>query len=50
VPVSPMPTLGQFFLVPGPQVQKLEAKFVEVVNSLTQWGMESKKLFKHPEE
>jgi uncharacterized membrane protein len=50
VPVSPMPTLGQVFLVPGPQVQKLEAKFVEVVNSLTQWGMESKKLFKHPEE
>jgi uncharacterized membrane protein len=50
VPISPTPTLGQVFLVPGSQVQKLEAKFVEVVNSLTRWGMESKKLFKRPEE
>jgi uncharacterized membrane protein len=50
VPISPTPTLGQVFLVPGSQVQKLEAKFVEVVNSLTQWGMESKKLFKGPEQ
>jgi adenylate cyclase len=37
-------------LVPGSQVQKLEAKFVEVVNSLTQGGMESKKLFKRAEK
>ena len=50
VPISPTPTLGQVFLVPGSQVQKLEATFVEVVNSLTQWGMESKKLFKGHEE
>ena len=45
IPLSPMATVGQVFVLPGPNVQKLEAKFVDVVNSLTQWGMESKKLF-----
>jgi len=49
VPISPTPTLGQVFLVPGSQVQKLEAKFVEVVNSLTQWGMESNKFLRRPQ-
>jgi hypothetical protein len=48
LPLSPMATVGQVFFLPGVQVQKLEAKFVDVVNSLTQWGMESKKLFKPP--
>jgi uncharacterized membrane protein len=50
IPLSPMATVGQVFVLPGPQVQKLEAKFVDVVNSLTQWGMESKKLLKPPPE
>ena len=50
VPISPMPTLGQVFLVPGTHVQKLEAKFVDVVNSLTQWGMESNKFLRRPQE
>ena len=50
VPISPTPTLGQVFLVPRPQVQKLEAKFVDVVNSLTQWGMESNKFLRRPQE
>jgi uncharacterized membrane protein len=45
VPLSPMATVGQVFILPGSQVQKLGVKFVDVVNSLTQWGMESKKLF-----
>jgi hypothetical protein len=44
IPLSPMATIGQVFLLPSTRVQKLEAKFVDVVNSLTQWGMESKKL------
>jgi len=45
IPLSPLATVGQVFVLPGARVQKLEAKFVDVVNSLTQWGMESKKLF-----
>jgi uncharacterized membrane protein len=50
VPISPMATVGQVFLLPSSRVQRLEAKFVDVVNSLTQWGMESKKLFQRPQE
>lgn len=50
VPISPTPTLGQVFLVPRSHVQKLEAKFVDVVNSLTQWGIESNKFFRRPQE
>ena len=49
VPISPMATVGQVFVLPRENIQKLEAKFVDVVNSLTQWGMESKKLFQLPQ-
>ena len=45
IPLSPMATVGQVFILPGSQVQKLDVKFVDVVSSLTQWGMESKKFF-----
>jgi uncharacterized membrane protein len=48
VPVSPMPTVGQVYLVPASRVKKLDAKFVDVVNSLTQWGEGSHKLFRQP--
>jgi uncharacterized membrane protein len=47
VPVSPVPTVGQVYLVPESRVKKLDAKFVDVVNSLTQWGMGADKLFRH---
>jgi uncharacterized membrane protein len=47
VPVSPMPTVGQVYLVPESRVKKLEAKFVDVVNSLTQWGVGSDKILRH---
>jgi uncharacterized membrane protein len=50
VPISPMPTLGQVFLVPETHVQNLEAKFVDVVNSLTQWGMESNKFLRRSQD
>jgi uncharacterized membrane protein len=45
VPISPTATLGQVYLLPHANVERLEARFVDVVNSMTQWGMESKKLF-----
>ncbi len=48
VPISPTATLGQVYLLPHTNVERLEARFVDVVNSLTQWGMESKKLFQPP--
>ena len=48
VPISPTATLGQVYVLPHTNVERLEARFVDVVNSLTQWGMESKKLFQPP--
>jgi uncharacterized membrane protein len=48
VPVSPMPTVGQVYLVPESRVKKLDAKFVDVVNSLTQWGQGSAKFLRLP--
>jgi uncharacterized membrane protein len=48
VPVSPMPTVGQVYLVPESRVKKLDAKFVDVVNTLTQWGEGSNKFFRQP--
>jgi uncharacterized membrane protein len=48
VPISPTSTLGQVYILPAAQVERLQARFLEVVNSLTQWGVESKKLFQTP--
>ena len=48
VPISPTATLGQVYFLPHTRVERLQARFVDVVNSLTQWGMESKKLFQPP--
>jgi uncharacterized membrane protein len=48
VPNSPAVTLGQVYFLPGDRVQRMEARLVDVVNCLTQWGMESKDLFPTP--
>ena len=48
VPISPTATLGQVYLLPHTKVERLQARFVDVVNCLTQWGIESKKLFQPP--
>ncbi len=48
VPSSPAVTLGQVYFLPGDRVRRLEARLVDVVNSLTQWGVESKKFFPGP--
>jgi uncharacterized membrane protein len=48
VPISPTATLGQVYLLPLNRVERMQARFVDVVNCLTQWGMESKKLFPPP--
>lgn len=50
VPISPTATLGQVYLLPHTKVERLQARFVDVVNCLTQWGLESKKLFQPPLE
>jgi uncharacterized membrane protein len=48
VPMSPTSTLGQVYILPTARVEKLPVRFLNVVNSLSQWGMESKKLFLAP--
>jgi uncharacterized membrane protein len=48
VPISPTSTLGQVYILPAARVEKLPARFLHVVNTLSQWGMESKKLFQEP--
>lgn len=50
VPILPTATLGQVYLLPHTKVERLQARFVDVVNCLTQWGLESKKLFQPPLE
>jgi uncharacterized membrane protein len=49
VPHSPTVTLGQVYFLPGDRVTKVQARLVDVVNSLTQWGMESGKFFQPPQ-
>jgi uncharacterized membrane protein len=46
VPMSPTSTLGQVYILPATRVERLNARFLPVVNSLSQWGMEAKKLFR----
>jgi uncharacterized membrane protein len=48
VPLSPTSTLGQVYILPAGKVEKLEARFLVVVNTLTQWGVEAKKIFPAP--
>ena len=48
VPMSPTSTLGQVYILPATRVERLNARFLPVVNSLSQWGMEAKKLFRAP--
>jgi uncharacterized membrane protein len=45
VPLTPMPAIGHVHLLPRERVRRIEAPLGEVVNSITQWGVESKKLF-----
>ena len=48
VPNSPAVTLGQVYFLPGDRIEKVPMRLVDVVNCLTQWGVDSKKLFKTP--
>ena len=50
VPISPTATLGQVYLLPPNKVERMQARFIDVINSLTQWGMESEKLFQSSSE
>jgi uncharacterized membrane protein len=45
VPILPTSTLGQVYILPAANITKLNARFLDVVNTLTQWGVESKKIF-----
>jgi uncharacterized membrane protein len=48
VPLSPTSTLGQVYILPATRAERLPARFLDVVNSLTQWGAESQNLFQAP--
>jgi uncharacterized membrane protein len=48
VPISPTSTLGQVYVLPAARLERLQDHFLDVVNSLTQWGVESKKIFQAP--
>jgi uncharacterized membrane protein len=48
VPSSPTVTLGHVYFLPGDRIHKVEGRLVDAVNCLTQWGMESQKLFQAP--
>ena len=50
VPISPTSTLGQVYILTAARVERLDASFLNVVNTLSQWGMESKKLFQAPHD
>jgi uncharacterized membrane protein len=45
VPISPTSTLGQVYILPSRRVEKLNVRFLDVANTLTQWGVDSKKIF-----
>jgi uncharacterized membrane protein len=45
VPNSPTVTLGRVYFLPGDRIKRVGASLVDVMNCLTQWGMESKDLF-----
>lgn len=46
VPLTPTVTIGQVYFVSPDQVTPIEAPLGPVMNSLMQWGTESKKLFR----
>jgi uncharacterized membrane protein len=48
VPLSPTSTLGQVYILPAAKVTKLKARFLDVANTLTQWGAEAEKVLAAP--
>ncbi len=46
VPVAPAVTIGQIYILPQTNVHPLDAPVSEVVNSITQWGVGAKRLYK----
>ncbi len=45
VPLAPTPTIGQVHLVPHEKVSRIQAPLGAVLNSIMQWGVESRELF-----
>lgn len=46
VPVTPAATVGQIYLVPKIRVKRLSATLGATINSITEWGIGTKELFK----
>ncbi|UCG13509.1 MAG: DUF502 domain-containing protein [Deltaproteobacteria bacterium] len=45
LPLAPTPTIGQVYVIPPEKVKKIDAPLGRVLNSIMQWGVESKELF-----
>ena len=45
IPVAPTPTVGQIHILPPERVKKLDATLGSVINSLTQWGVGTEKIY-----
>lgn len=46
VPSVPAATMGQLYILPNECVERLNASLSETLNSITQWGIGTKKLYK----
>ena len=48
VPLTPAATMGQIYLVPDNRVKRLDASLGATLNSITEWGIGTRKLFEKP--
>ena len=48
VPLTPAATVGQIYLVPDNRVKRLDASLGATLNSITEWGIGTSKLFEKP--
>ena len=45
VPATPAATVGQIYLVPDSRVKRLDASLGATINTITEWGVDTSKLF-----
>ena len=48
VPSTPAATVGHIYLVPGSRVKRLDASLGSTINTITEWGIGTGKLFSKP--
>ena len=48
VPQAPIATIGQIYVLPKENVQRLDASMADAANAITQWGVGAELLYKRP--